>query len=259
MITNFSEYKNLVHGPKAAKMSGDKLYWLERNISVRLSWVIYKLFPKIRPNHITGLSFLILFVVFFTTFVPAGQWSAHYTIIQLIALYIISILDKIDGELARAKDHTTQSGMYYDYTVHLLYPFVFFFIIGHYFYINVYDYKMFYTTISLGVVSIILISLRATKTLLYQEIKEKNIIIKDLIIKKNKKKGRWPFPVRILYYLTFMLYAWTLFFYILVVFISMYNLDWAFYLYRLHVIYTIIVIIYTILWHHPRKKMMQKI
>ena len=256
---NFLEFKNKVHGPKKEKMSGDRLYCLERNISVRISWFIYKFLPFVRPNHVTGLSFFILFLVFSANFLPAEKGSAYLTIIQLILLYFITITDKIDGELSRAKNHITQSGMYYDYTVHLLYPFIFYFTIGHYFYILSNDYKIFYLTLLLGTITIILISLRTTKFFIYQEIRDKKIEIKDLIAKKTGKKISWPFPIRFLYHLTFLIYAWTLFFYIGAVYLSIYDFSLSFIFYKVHIFYTLLFLLYNILWHQPRKKMLKKI
>lgn len=256
---DFLEFQDKVHGPKKEKMSGDRLYRLERNISLRITWVLYKFFPFIKPNNITALSFFILFFVFFLNFISITNWSAVLAIVQLVLLYLITIIDKIDGELSRAHNYVTQSGMYYDYTVHLFYPFIFYFSIGHYFYMFLNDQILFYTTLLLGAMSIILVSLRATTLFICGEIEKKSIEIKDLISQRLKIKKIWPLPIRFLYYLTFMLYAWTLFFYVGVIFLSIYNFSLAVILYKIHIIYTILVIIYTILWHHPKKKLLQKI
>lgn len=256
---NFLEFQDKVHGPKKDKMSGDRLYKLERNISLRITWLLYKFFPFIKPNHVTAFSFIILFFVFFLNFISFKNWSASLTIFQLILLYLITITDKIDGELSRAHDHVTQSGMYYDYTVHIFYPFVFYFIIGYYFYFFTNDIRWFFITLLLGVLSIILVSLRVTTLFIYDQVIKKNLVIKDLIARRVKQKKIWPFPVRFLYYLTFMLYAWTLFFYVLVILMSLYDFPLALIFYKIHVVYTILVIMYIIFWHHPKKKMLQKI
>jgi hypothetical protein len=256
---NFLEFKDKVHGPKKDKMSGDRLYRLERNISLRITWFLYKFFPFIKPNHVTGLSFLILFLVFSLNFLVVQNFSVLISISQLILLYFITITDKIDGELSRAQDYVTQSGMYYDYTVHLFYPFIFYFSIGHYFYFLTGDQEWFFITLLLGVLSVILVSLRYTTLFIFSEIKKKNIVVKDLITKKGKQKKLWPLPIRFLYYLTFMFYAWTLFFYVVIIFISNYNFELALILYKIHIFYTILVLAYTILWHHPKKKLLQKV
>lgn len=256
---DFLEFQDKVHGPKKEKMSGDRLYRIERNISLRITWLLYKFFPFVKPNHVTAFSFFILFLVFSLNFVAEKNFYLILATTQLLLLYFITITDKIDGELSRAKNYVTQSGMYYDYTVHLLYPFIFYFSIGHYFYFFTGGTELFFITILLGVLSVILISLRSTTLFVLDEIRRKNIIVIDLIEKRLKQKKIWPLPIRFLYYLTFMFYAWTLFFYLIVIFISHYNFYLAFTLYKVHIFYTLLVVIYTVFWHHPKKKLLQKI
>ena len=255
---NFKEFKNLVHKPKKEKMSGDKLYCFERNISVRLGWFIYKLFPFIKGNHVTFFSFLILLFVFLICFIKEFRDFTNITLIQLFLLYFISIIDKIDGEISRAKNYCTQKGIYYDYTVHFFYPFVFYFVIGNYFYRISGNEILFYLTILLSIFTICLISLRSTRLIIRDTIDKKNVDIKDFITRIKKKKKPLFFPLRLLFYLSFMIYAWTLFYYVIVIYISSFNFELSYLLYSFHIIYCLLLIGYNIFWKYPRKNLFKK-
>ncbi|MBT4349484.1 hypothetical protein HOD19_01740 [bacterium] len=256
---NFREYKELVHAPKKDHMAGDRLYRLERNISVRISWSLYKFLPFIQANHVTGLSFLILLVVFFSNFVRSVDWPGYFTIIQILALYLVVLTDKIDGELARAKELVTQKGVYYDYTVHLFYPFIFYFTIGHYFFSVSGQFLLFYLTILLSIITIALVEFRAIRILIGEIIQKNNLNIKDLVPRTNKKKTNWPLPIRLLNYLTFMLYAWILFYYLVVVFISVNNFELAYKLYAIHIIYCLVILAYRVFWQYPHQKLFKEL
>jgi phosphatidylglycerophosphate synthase len=251
----FKEFKEKAHAPKKSKILGDRFYRLERNISVRISWILLKIFPEIKPNFITFISFLLLLIVLIITFIPRFQGIIYITIIQLILLYCITITDKIDGEIARAKDYFTQKGIYYDYTVHFFYPFVFYFVIANYFYKISNNQILFFLIIILSIFTMALILLRSTKAVVCQILKSNNSNIRDLILESDKKKKRLVLPLRILNYLTFMIYSWTLFYYIVLIIISLYNWNLAYILCYIHVIYSLLVISYKVLWSYPRNKL----
>lgn len=251
----FQEYKNLVHAPKAAKMASDKWYSGERHVSAALSWSLLKMFPRITPNTVTAFSFLILLATGVISFyVPAS--SSVFTL-QLFLLYCITITDKMDGEIARAKNINTQKGIYYDYTVHLFYPFIFYLVVARYFYSLFPNDLLFYLTISLGFVTLILISFRATVLLVGETIKTKNLSVNDWIESKRKKLI-WFWPMRILDYLTFMIYAWTLVFYLLLAVLGIWYPYLAYLLYAIHTICTLLVLLYRLLWSYPRRKLLVK-
>ena len=95
MYNNFKEFKAQVHAPKLSKMAGDKFYRLERSISVRISWVLLKIFPKVKPNYITFISFLILVAVLVANFFKnPDNINMFYTItiVQLVIFYLIAII-----------------------------------------------------------------------------------------------------------------------------------------------------------------------
>lgn len=255
---NFREYKQLVHQPKLTKMKGDIWYRWERNISVVFSWLIYKYLPFIKPNFITFISFIVLFIVAFLSLIKSNN-SSSVAIIQLILLYCITFLDKIDGELARAKNYITQKGIYYDWTVHLFYPFIFYLTVGSYFYKVMDNNFIFLLTLILGLFTIGLISFRTSALLVKEEVNIKQLNIHDYILNVNKKKKIWPFFIRVLDYLTFMIYAWTLFFYLLVVILSIYNIELSYILYLFHLVLSLLVVGIRIFWFYPRKKLLKKV
>jgi phosphatidylglycerophosphate synthase len=56
-------------------------------------------------------------------------------LVQLLLLWFSSVLDKIDGELARYQSHFSQTGIFYDLVYHFFYPVAFYLSAGWYFYI----------------------------------------------------------------------------------------------------------------------------
>jgi phosphatidylglycerophosphate synthase len=255
---NFREYKELVHAPKKAQMAGDMLYRLERNISVRISWILFRHFSFITPNHVTMMSFASLFIIFGLNFIDFKQYFVEVILIQLVLLYFITILDKIDGELARSKSLVTQKGLYYDYTVHFFYPFIVYFTIGHYFFSLSGGFILFYLTMLLSVITMALIEFKATRNLIGEIITTQNLQLKDWLVKKNKRKANWPFPVRLLHYLTFMLYSWILFYYFIVILIGVYDFKLAYTLYAVHIVYCLIIVGYKVFWQNPHKRLFRK-
>ncbi|MEM3407566.1 MAG: sugar phosphate nucleotidyltransferase [Nitrososphaerota archaeon] len=81
--------------------------YINRPISTRVSLYLYKKGVKISPNSVTILIFLLGLI---STFILA---QGKYVIGGLM-VFIISILDGVDGELARLKNETTAFGGFLD-------------------------------------------------------------------------------------------------------------------------------------------------
>lgn len=81
--------------------------YINRPISTRVSLYLYKKGVKISPNSVTILTFLLGLI---STFILA---QGKYVIGGLM-VFIISILDGVDGELARLKNETTAFGSFLD-------------------------------------------------------------------------------------------------------------------------------------------------
>ncbi|MEM2927770.1 MAG: sugar phosphate nucleotidyltransferase [Nitrososphaerota archaeon] len=81
--------------------------YINRPISTRVSLYLYKKGVKISPNSVTILIFLLGLI---STFILAQ--GKH--VIGGLMVFIISILDGVDGELARLKNETTAFGGFLD-------------------------------------------------------------------------------------------------------------------------------------------------
>lgn len=81
--------------------------YINRPISTRVSLYLYKKGVKISPNSVTILTFLLGLI---STFILA---QGKYVIGGLM-VFITSVLDGVDGELARLKNETTAFGSFLD-------------------------------------------------------------------------------------------------------------------------------------------------
>lgn len=252
---NFKEFKTKCHESKLEKMSGDRFYKIERNISIRITWLLVKLFPRIKPNYVTCFSLLLLFIIFFSNFFKLNkELDFLITIFQLLFLYFIGILDKIDGEVARFKDYCTQKGIYYDHTVHFFYPFVFYFSISYFFYFINNSEFIFFVAILLGLLTTNLLFFNEAISFIGNKIKDNKIKIND-VIHGERKKTRPARIFRIIDYMTFMIYTYVLFYYFLLIFISLYNFQLAYTLFNLQIFISLFVISYKIFYFYPHKRM----
>lgn len=254
---NFSDFKKIALVSKEGKIAGDIIYRLERSVSVRCSWFLYKFFPSIKPNHITGLSFLLLLLVLFLT-VYIWALPLHPTILFIIGLgllYIISILDKIDGELARVKDYATQKGLYYDRSVHFVFPLILYLLIATHFMVFLNSGLAFYMTIILGLMTQQFIFFREARLLIGEKIKVDRIVFRDLVNEITPKKPRPMLVVRLLDYTTFMIYSFTLFYYIGISLVGFFYMEFAIIMYIIHLVISLIVNIYKVYISYPKRKL----
>ena len=254
---SFLEFKEKCLRPKLNKMSGDRFYRLERNFSVRLSWLLVKIFPKLKANQVTVISLFLLLIIFLANLFKTNAMENFYiALVQLLILYFIGILDKIDGEIARYKDQYSQRGVYYDRTVHFFYPLAFYFSVGHFYYFISGGALLFFLTILLAVFSINYIFFIEAIFYIGYRIKQANYVFYDIIPEGTKKKSE-PLPVflRLFDYLTYMIYAWTLFYYIAVILVSLENFTLSYYFYIFQIVLSLSVIGYKIFYLFPMKKM----
>lgn len=252
----FQEFRDVAHGTKHNKIASDRFYAIERVISVRLSWWLYRLFPNIYPTSITVVSLAILAVVFTLTtvlwYVPQAVWL--YTLGSLALLYVISFTDKVDGELARVRDYRTQKGLFLDRTVHFIYPFVFYFLIGTFFVVGGGEVVLFALTLLLGVLTQQFLFLTEAKLLVAEKIKKDGVLFKDLLTARLPKH-RPLLPLRLLDYLTFMIYAWTLFFYVGIILLALWYPAISYLLYVSHVLLALSVNGYKVFISYPRDRL----
>lgn len=256
-MMSFSEFTLQVLAPKKGKMDGDRLYSLERSLSVRISWFVFRFCPIIRPNHVTYLSFVFLFTAgaLGTYTLHGGPLSLWSTLAAFLVLYSVSIADKVDGELARARNELTQRGMYLDRAVHLAYPVVFYFAVASHFAGIQMNYAVFVLTLLAGVLTQMLVSQREWRLLIGDNIKKGKLAITDLRTEPLPKKDRGNVVMRALDYLTFMIYAWTLFFYIILILLSVWLPLFAYVGYISHLTLVLCVNGYRVFIGYPRDRL----
>ena len=179
-------------------------------------------------------------------------------ILQLGALYLITIIDKVDGEVARISNYHSQKGMYYDRFIHSVYPIVLYFVIAWYFFIQTENVLVFGATLILAILTSRLESFPETKEFIKKKIKREEaegITLQDYgVASDNSQKTNIFLPFRILYYTTFMVYAWTIFYYLVLLIVSNYSFEVSLYLYYLHLAASLLVVGYRVLYSFPRKK-----
>ncbi|MBT6691331.1 CDP-alcohol phosphatidyltransferase family protein [Candidatus Parcubacteria bacterium] len=252
---NFNEFRTKAQAGKEGKIkSSSIMYRWQRYLSIRISWLLIKVFPKIRANHVSLFNILFLLAIFLFSFFALKVGVIMTVFIQLILLNFTSVLDKIDGEIARHQEYFTQRGVYYDLVYHFFYTFVFYFVVGFYFFLNTANIFIWLPTLFLAIIATnhkMLGKLRhhvGYKVLLEHH----GQIIKDFVperVKPKRKARLW----RVLGYLIFMMYDWTWTFYFLLIVLSYFHFSLAAFLFFVHVIVSIIMFLYQILSSFPKK------
>lgn len=96
------------------------VYWVSkyiyRNISFIITFIINK--TKINANQVSAFMMLI-------GFISAILFMLNKFIIGIIFLHLWYLFDIIDGEVARIKNQSSQTGAYFDHLIHFLnHPFI---------------------------------------------------------------------------------------------------------------------------------------
>ena len=119
---NTSELKLKAQRSKLSKIkSGGWLYRLERKLSFLISVILTRLFPNLSPNLVSFTAVLTVFVALALSLVINLENIYYIIFLQFFLLFFSSVLDKVDGELARIQDNYSQRGLYYDILFHLFY------------------------------------------------------------------------------------------------------------------------------------------
>lgn len=100
---------------KATARPGDGLVsrWLNRPISQRLSAIVL-LLPAARPVHVTIFNALLALAMITVMFLPGGNTGLLF---GAILFHAASVLDGVDGEMARATFRTSSAGAALDSAV----------------------------------------------------------------------------------------------------------------------------------------------
>ncbi|OHA58434.1 MAG: hypothetical protein A2571_01490 [Candidatus Vogelbacteria bacterium RIFOXYD1_FULL_44_32] len=215
---SFAAYREKVHTTKSARMEVDTIYWLERHISVWLSYILIRLWPQILPTYVSVANvLLVLLVLVLNLGKPTGS-IIGLTLVQLFLLRLATIGDKVDGEIARYRAYFTQAGIYFDLAFHFFYPFVFIFSIGYTFSLILNNPPL---TIAVVVVAILMVHYRLLGKLRHHirfkiQLENHGGVLRDYR-EKNIRSVAWPASFRFIRYLLFFIYDWTWFFYLLLI------------------------------------------
>lgn len=250
----FNEYKEIAHAPKLSKMRSDRFYGIERHLSARFSWMLFRLFPSLQPNHVTFFSFLLVIAVFVLSILMRYQYEmiSIYAIGGLILLYLVNILDKIDGELARATGRITQIGAHYDRVVHFFYPYAFYLLAGSYFFSLYENFTLFITAVIAAILTHQFLFLTESKLMIAEKIRG-GMDFTDLY--KDKPLIKRPHLLfRLIDYSTFMIYSWSLFLYLGLFIVSILEPFLAYQLFSTHLIIIIVVNSYKIFISYPYRR-----
>jgi len=115
-MPTLKELKKACGTPKKGDPWREKL---ARFISIRITWLLINVFPKITPNQVTipmlifGIASAVLFMF--------GQYA--YTLAGVVVYHLYLILDACDGEVARYKKvgfEKGKRGIYLDYLGHVI-------------------------------------------------------------------------------------------------------------------------------------------
>jgi len=136
VAVSFKEFKrNALLGKRDSWLD----HYITRKFSTRISWGLLQIYPKITPNQVSTIGFLIgfsgtLFFLFGATAIDA--------VVGAIILFLWLILDRVDGEIARFRKMKSITGLFlelsYDF---LIMPLIF--IALSVFLYNIYSISLF--------------------------------------------------------------------------------------------------------------------
>lgn len=133
-MTTFHEFKERVQGVKQDKIvHGSFINQFGRFLSVRISWMLIQWVPFVRPNAVSVTNIVLILLVLIGPFFVGALPPYVVVVVQVLLLFCSSVLDKVDGELARAQSYFTQRGIYYDLLYHFLYTFSCYAFLGFFF------------------------------------------------------------------------------------------------------------------------------
>ncbi|MCW4015775.1 MAG: CDP-alcohol phosphatidyltransferase family protein [Candidatus Bathyarchaeota archaeon] len=119
-MESYSEYV------KKVVKNDDRLYakYIARPISARLSWIILQKWDSVTPNHITVIDFgigILSVLLLLIAQTPVDIFVAA------VVLFLWSVFDHVDGEVARYKNMKTPTGFFleitFDYLIVAMVPF----------------------------------------------------------------------------------------------------------------------------------------
>jgi len=107
--------------------------WIElyRKIGLLITYILIKIFPRIKANFVT--IFMLLLNIVSVVFIYIGVYNASvkYILISFIIYFIATALDCTDGNIARLKKETSYIGIFLDRLCHNIHHPLFFLVLGY--------------------------------------------------------------------------------------------------------------------------------
>jgi len=256
----FSEFKQKVQASKEEKIKhSSHMYRWQRWLSVRISWLLIKVFPRIRANHVSIFNILLILFVLVLCFWAWDSGPFYMAFIQLLLLNLTSVLDKVDGEIARYREEFTQQGVYYDITYHFFYPFVFYFVVGYFWFLSTIEIPILLIATFLAILATNSKMLGKLRHHVKYKIQlESHGSVVGGLAEKFKENKRKAVLLRLIDYVVFFIYDWTWTFYFIVIIWSLFDFRSAISIYFIHSILSIILIIKQILFDQPSRGLYSK-
>ncbi len=248
--------KEKAQGIKLQKIKTSSLiYRFQRMISLAISLVLVKFFPRISANQVSIAAIGLVLVSIFMGALIGRFDPTLVAIVQLFILFFSSVLDKVDGEMARLKEEFTQSGIYYDVLYHLCFPLAMYFVVGFYFYGLLSSPVVLFSTVILGIlVTAYRLSGKLRHHVRFKIILENHqSVIKDL--------GRLRFfrnqmiLARFLRYVVFMTYDWVWAWFVVLIAFSFYYPVGGSVAYFVYILVALVLLIVELLWRYPEESL----
>lgn len=100
-------YREIIRRSLYRPSDGPISTYLNRPISTRISVKLYRSAPWLRPNHVTVISFVL-------GLLAAVLFAFNFLILGGVMAQVSSIVDGVDGELARLRREVTRFGGFFD-------------------------------------------------------------------------------------------------------------------------------------------------
>lgn len=115
MVERINELKKICQGSYVEKESRmDKIFY--RRLSIYITRCLLILFPKITPNQVTSSGIIIGII----GVILIAVYNLYSNLLGFLLLYIWTLLDRVDGEIARYKKTKSLKGLYLDELSHFI-------------------------------------------------------------------------------------------------------------------------------------------
>lgn len=258
-MISFQEFKTLVHGPKAERMKHDRLYRVGREVSVRMSYTLARLFPFIRANHVSVATIVIVLGVLAANALYGSVSASVLILAQLAALQLAALGDRVDGELARYHHHISQRGIYYDRAFHFVYPFGLYLSTGFFFsYLTGYLEVLVFVTLLAVLAAFANMADNLRHSIKYKiELEKNQQHIQDLQVGAHPH-SRPALLWRVGGYLVFMMYDWVWLLYVVLVVGALTGGAVWLLVYMTHLAISLLVLAHHILVVYPRRRLFSR-